>query len=571
MKNNNILLIAILSLICASCEQDNGLENKEVSGKDVPVRIRSMSVSEGSSENLNRSSSQQELEMVTTPVGDGMLLEMSIKEDESPLRAVLLGNGKKFRVIAVNHGTSNYYSHGDFTVGVSDPANDFHVKIGQKYDYICISYNSDTDLPPSTGYTVGTALSTSFTVDNSKDLLWCRINKNENVPSPGVDLEILLVQMLAKVTVILDCTYNGWGIKSVAASKVGITGIPLTCSMNWSDGTLTGTATEQWLTFATPASPYPKTLSSNALRIIPSSSNATIKFLASAVSRDGYAAVVPTSEKSILFTTALNAGVNYTITIRLRTPIWAKSNIYWDATAQKLTFVPISGNTGKEGYQGVLFKWGSLVGVSPAQTGGSNSFLDSTPVYKPNGSGGWISSTYNTWDEIPYLDSSYSGPGTVAWGRDNQYAMDADQNTATMYQGFRGDICQYIGATATENDLKGYRLPTSNELGPSSGWVNNIPYQTLNSSSNPEGTIDIVVLTNTRGRLVNNDMGLVVFPASGYRNNGTLGGVGGNGAYLNGSLNDAAEAGILNFFGTHLYLDGFRVRGEGLSVRCVKK
>jgi hypothetical protein len=58
------------------------------------------------------------------------------------------------------------------------------------------------------------------------------------------------------------------------------------------------------------------------------------------------------------------------------------------------------------------------------------------------------------------MDPSRGGTGT---DRGNTWLMDT--NGYDVYKEFRGDICQYIGATTTANNLKGYRLPMSYELG----------------------------------------------------------------------------------------------------------
>jgi hypothetical protein len=152
-------LAATLALFFAVCDRKEELPDNESLDGYVAVRIRSISVSEGGSESPTRSVLQKEPEMISTPVSDGMLMEMSIKEDDSPLRdKIELATGTHFRVIAAT-GTSNYYSHGDYIYGSGTltPTNDFHEKIDQSYSFTCISYNSAT-LPPTTGYTVGDAL-----------------------------------------------------------------------------------------------------------------------------------------------------------------------------------------------------------------------------------------------------------------------------------------------------------------------------------------------------------------------------------------------------------------------------
>jgi hypothetical protein len=472
-KTPFIGLIAALSLIFISCDNKNNLPDNESSDKDVAVRICSLSVAEGGSESLTRSSLEKEPEIVSQPIGHGMLLEMSVKQDDFSLRAPqLLGNGKLFRVIAVNHGTSNYHSHGDFTVGISSPSNDFHVRIGEKYDYICLSLNSDTDLPPSSGYTVGSALS-SLAFDNEDDLLWCKIEDDDPVTSAGVDLNIVLKRRLTKLKVKLDCSYNKWKI-GVGNDKVSIKDVATNGSINLSTGDVTG------------SSPAPQTFTSftsivgatsqasEELTIMPkASSTITITILADAVSRDDLS-TIPAGEKTPTLITALSAGVSYTITVRLRTPIFARSNIYWDATTDptnpKLTFVPAADDPAqnddtKAGYQGVFFKWGSLVGISPARTGSSNYFSGSTPLYIPvvkdplntstwkattgdntasdtdidesvrHNYTSWSSGAYNVYDETPKRgDIPYMDPSRVASGG-TTFLMNAVRNNLDTSKG----------------------------------------------------------------------------------------------------------------------------------------
>jgi hypothetical protein len=506
MKNRFIGFVVVLALLFVSCDKENELENKKSSGKEVSVRIRSLSVAPSGSESLTRSALQKEPKMEVTSIGDGMLLEMSIKEDESPLRAVLMSTGKLFRVIAVNHGTDDYYSHGDFTVGISTASTDFHVKIGEKYDYICISYNSDTDLPPSTDYVVGSALPTSFSVDNSNDLLWCRIERNEDVPETGVELEILLEQKLAEVKVTVKCDYNQWKITAVTTDKITLGEVSPSYTIDWSNGAITGTGTEEYqgFTYSTIIS-NSTSQTSDGLRVFPKGSGTvTVKFLPGAIWRNGFSSAVPAGETSVPFTTELSAGVRYTITVRLWALIWARSNIYWDDVTDpsnpKLTFIPADGTTDYQGYQGVFFKWGSLVGVSPALTPGAKvggkAFSGTTPIYVPivNATdlalSTWkattgdamandpdfpdVTSNWTSWDtnsygaaHIPYLDPRHNTSGTVAFGRANRYAIDDDRNVYDVYKGFCGDICQYL-STKTHAVPGDYRLPTSYEFGTSS-------------------------------------------------------------------------------------------------------
>jgi hypothetical protein len=629
MKNTKLIIAAILSLIFASCEQDNGLENKEVSGKDVPVRIRSMNVAEGGSESLTRSSSQKEPEMVTTPIGDGMLMEMSIKEDDTPLRdKTELTTGAYFRIIAVKAGTTEYHSHGDYIYGnPSTLLTDFHVKIDESYDYICFSYNKTTNTLPVQYYSDGVALpSPSLSINPANDdPLWCKITGLGMVTSAGVDLDILLKRRLAKVKVKVDCGYNGWKITGVTANQVAVVvnNPANNCTLNWGTGILSGTSLEQGLTYSiSDATRTDQT--SNEVTIIPNGNNAVIKIGASAVSRNGYATAVPTAEKSATLAQALSGGVSYTITMRLRTPIFARSNIYWDATAQKLTFEPAADNPAqnddaKAGYQGVFFRFGSLVGISPV-----GNFSGTTDIYVPivnenlststwkattgnamaanNTDFPTVSSNWTTWKsvhndapdtDIPYMDPRYAKVAETAHGRGNTYVIDDALNRDTTYQGFRGDICQYL-TTKTHAVSGDYRLPTSYEFGLSDssydwssggtspdGWQKGTgSFSTNKSAGYADGTADLLDATPGAngggiiyGSCINRTMDDVIFPASGCINdsNGELALVGFFANYWSASVCAVDISYYLNFDSDKVYTYNAVYRGYAFPIRCVKK
>jgi hypothetical protein len=610
MKNEKLLLVAILSLIFASCDKDSELENKELSGQDVPVRIHSMNVAEGGSENPTRSSSQQEPEIVTSPIGDGMLLEMSIKQDDSPLRdKVELAPGTHFRVIAVTGGR-DYYSHGDYVYGSGTltPSNNFNVKVGQAYDFICISYNSTT-LPSTVGYTVGSALPSAFSVADAKDLLWWKSTSAETISASGIDLDITLKQKLAKVKVIIDCSYNKWKIM-VNDNYVRIGTVALSNLMNLSTGDVDGTslATRYFPSFSATVDAMSQT---SELRIMPkASSEITISVGIGSVLRDGLSAIPSSATGTVKFTTPLIAGTSYTITVRLRTPIWARSNIYWKWTTDKyhpgdggkLTFVPAADDPAqnddtKAGYQGVLFKWGSLVGISPAQTDGSDDFLSQdVPIYVPivnnstweattSSAKGWTSWGDSTADptDIPYMDKNR---GVGIDGYNSTWLIDAERNVLDTINGFRGDICQYL-TTKTHAVSGDYRLPMSKEFVssggminlPSSGWISSDPYPSSgnNAAGEADGTANLLVAAENNGdeiygSAINSSMDLIL-PASGFRDaTGMLfaSSVGTSSVYWTGSASSANYGYGLYFYKSTMYRNHAEKRSYGFSVRCVK-
>jgi hypothetical protein len=309
------------------------------------------------------------------------------------------------------------------------------------------------------------------------------------------------------------------------------------------------------------------------------------------------------------FNTKLLPGRSYTLSVRFDELVWAGSNIFWDN--QKLTFYPAE-NTSNQGYQGVFFKFGSLIGISPAQTvvpasGGTmtNDFLASTPVYVPTYNA--LSPTSSTWvrnnnhsytpagwplaaagtaengtANIPYLDGSYTSSD---YTRNSTFVIDAERNTDAMYAARRGDICQYIGKTQLA--LKGYRLPTSSEFGTTQsdsfnpnttvagGWIWGRNFGTWpsydNSIGNAEGTVNLIP---NFGYATNQNMG-VILPASGLRGSGGQTGFLGNfsgfrGHYWSGSAASDNYGFYLVFSENIMYVEQNYYRSYAQIVRCVR-
>jgi hypothetical protein len=123
-----------------------------------------------------------------------------------------------------------------------------------------------------------------------------------------------------------------------------------------------------------------------------------------------------------------------------------------------LTFDPVD-ETAHALYQGVYFKFGSLVGISGSEAWNVNS----TTLYVPNynvsypETSSWRASTvtavgWGSWGGIPYI-SVLSG----------DYPLFLYENSdPTHYGNKQGDICHYIGETGA--GPKGYRMQTYDEL-----------------------------------------------------------------------------------------------------------
>jgi hypothetical protein len=387
-------------------------------------------------------------------------------------------------------------------------------------------------------------------------------------------------------------------ISNVSATLVGYKAVI-------QDGAIGKGVAEDQVFVAFPASPTTDALSAPRVVYAGGEDITTIKINSATIGTTTHTGSVARFNKKLL------PGRSYTLTVKFDELVWAASNVYWETVASGdkapgyLTFDKVITETPyNQGYQGVFFKWGSLVGISPAQGSGSNdteknAYSTSTPVYIPNYNAGsplastWskpTTSSYGSWSstndqstalatDIPYMDANYTSSD---YSRNSTFVIDAERNRPEDYAKKVGDICQYIGKTgAGPTD---YRLPTSSEMGTtltdspgftpstpvSGGWVRgpgNFTYTM--SAGTPDGKTDLIK-TKGLGSAVNSAMG-VVLPGSGYRtSNGVLNRVGGGGDYWNGSAGSATTGGRFIFLYDGINPDGPAARSYGFSVRCVR-
>jgi hypothetical protein len=315
-------------------------------------------------------------------------------------------------------------------------------------------------------------------------------------------------------------------------------------------------AVKQWVDFDTDEFPAEEIESGQRLVFPLSPAPTKVKFGTIEIS-----ATAPFSDQTVSFNSVLNAGTSYTLVVDVKRCVWARSNIYWDGN--KLTFVPAGMDTSKEGYQGVHFKFGSLIGISPALTSGAGNngqnFSTGTILYKPTAI---ATGSYSSYADIPY------------WS--NLFANGID-NTKTGQ--FVGDICRYINSN--------YRLPEAGEFGTtdaswsnSEGWISDNGFSNIDfGASYADGTADFLSSANGAVRkmasIVSQTMGITL-PASGYRNGSTnevsLSGVGSSGYYWTSTINGSAYGYSMYFsyssYNLFCYWPGSRT--NCFAVRCVQ-
>jgi hypothetical protein len=266
------------------------------------------------------------------------------------------------------------------------------------------------------------------------------------------------------------------------------------------------------------------------------------------------------------------------ITYKKSGTVWAGSNIYWDGT--KLTF-DTEATAANNKKQGVFFKWGSLIGVSPNGALGSLYNTSSVLLYIPSYvsdspiSSSWTGTTTGSnmdWIKIPYITDSGS-----PYGQTSTYLNDAAQNTSTTYAAYKGDICQYLSKTGAVSGS--WRMPTAKEFN-AGGLTDNAyvewtastaPWAKSGSfgaeSGNEQGTTQL----SSGGTYTVNGVS-TSFPASGYRTYsiGTLSGVGTYGYCWSSSASNASNGFRLILSSNYVYPAYGNYRQFGYPVRCVQ-
>jgi hypothetical protein len=313
--------------------------------------------------------------------------------------------------------------------------------VGEVYDFVAYSYNSIGQLDD---------ISISATVDGiptaTADLLWDRVDNQTFTYFHPLSLTLTHRFMrFRKVAQTQQGTVEG---KSYVITTIGLN-THSTGDLTVSDGAVatSGTVGSLTLTYPNYQIAYP---------VQPTTG--TVAFTATiSGTLDG----TPFNDKTVSFRAALKYNGSYTLGATIKRGIpWAGSNIYWVDTPEDgpdtgyLTFAPAGTpfDDERQMYMGVNFKWGSLVGVSPA-----NSAFASTYVYVPDDAQSpptWTKkkgsdTEWNDYTDVPSLVGvtvNDIGTGTYSF---NGF------NTATYYQAMQGDICRYIDGN--------YRMPTNIE------------------------------------------------------------------------------------------------------------
>jgi hypothetical protein len=593
-----LTLISVLLSFAACDRSEEGYGNEE----NVAVHFSLSASGAWGRETLIRSSSEipRTEETVIVPLENNWTLEAHLTEDApSPARSDYepIADGTKFWIVAyLNDHTvvgNQAYVYNSITQSLSGAA--FPLTNGSSYTFVAYSYNSTTEIQPYDNSDAIAVSSYSGTNTPANDLLWGKssavtINSSgDNVVAISLAHKFSRIKVQAKITGAITPI-----ISTIAGSLT--TNYKGTFTVNTGDlidpeeedpqplagwtGSGSGEVTSDYSIVYT-AEEYPIVRLTH-VRIIGSASDKTYE------------------ELYIPFKSRLYPGSSYTLQINFKNGItWAGSNIYWVTTndltgAGYLTFSS-PGATDKQFYQGVFFKWGSLVGISPVQTNNADAFVlgtnpintnPYTPIYVPYLSSGtdhnnkgairWketnaTTSGYNAYDEIPYVNTDGANNPSV-----NHLASSGVHDPSVS----KGDICKYL--TGQPNTPAGdWVMPTAADFtSATSAWTGSIPadhsYWRLYDPYNHFPSLPNNAQTGDKsaGNYNGWDWGVsycdvTVFPASGYRtyDNGMLINTGNYGNYWTSSV--STNTAYYMFFGSYgIYMSNY-YREYAWSVRCV--
>ena len=263
---------------------------------------------------------------------------------------------------------------------------------------------------------------------------------------------------------------------------------------------------------------------------------------------------------------------------------FARSNIVWDAANSRLTFATTEAEnaTIPANVQGVFFKWGSLVAISP--TGTSANYNASQILFSANGTKNY------TWEDVPYIDETTGKFGTHSIDEDDFDGYNGGTNTGGPgYSAFanKGDICRYITAQGWVPSGERWRLPKQSELDTlmaeasvsnnggfgNDGTSPNTPSNVNGFWKVPSGRWLGKGAAASRGTEQVPGGSSVYFPAGGYRNynNGSTNNAGYYGFLWAGSSYSAAAAYYLLVSSKNDLGRSLDWRYYGYPVRCIRE
>ncbi|MDR0542994.1 MAG: fibrobacter succinogenes major paralogous domain-containing protein [Dysgonamonadaceae bacterium] len=580
-------------LMLWSCIREVG----EGTGEKVEVRFSSREMAYGADETVTRSSSggARVLETVEIPVDGKWTISADLMDDgASPLRAVPDGlvNGAKVLIVIYN-SSGNYVNHATYTFNSTTAdlsGGGLTVTTGSSYYFVACSYNSITAAPFYSAVMTGIA--------PTNDLLW---GKTGLIPIASADqkIDIGVSHLFMKIKLYATTVGGGYypNLRNLSASLT----TNYTARLTLSDGTLVKDAATTAYAFTandpgsnlgtSPGGYEDQMLTSDYGIAYTGGDNPFYARINTLTLRDG-SVDHHYVDLSVSFNSALQSGHSYTLQMNVKNGLaFAGSNIYWDGS--KLTFKPNNYVGPENYYQGVFFRWGSLVGIAPVGEFGS-SVRFYVPQYNSGSSPGWSMSVNSySWTNVPYYKYPIVDSGSAV--ATTPYLSHDSINDTWHWNSLQGDICRYISENGYGPGGR-YRLPALREFAGLNATLSDA-FITYNWGASAEAMgwyrgsgnfhdLSVTGSTNdvTGGRFDMRDgntaglplyHNILAFPASGYRytDDGALQSVGASGYYWSGSRSFANE----NTNGNRFFFESASIvfgsgwpRTFGFSVRCIK-
>jgi hypothetical protein len=577
-----ILLVSGVAIFFASCEKEDLGGAKE----GIAVHFTLGNTSYGAEEVVTRGGGQlKKSETVIIPIEEDVQMYATIEEDvRGTLRTTTtIADGTLVRIVAYDDGGS-YVGDALYKVvsaegGIEPVGTGLSVPSVGDYTFVAYSYNSTTNIPP---YSTSIAVYPHF----YHDPLWG--SENETISGSTNNITIKMRHLLSLFSVEVTTAELSATPPAITAIKNFAMSPNYGATLTVASGTLTPVDKETFdsgINYGAPLSSWSdigtSTITSEAYLVYTDNDNIVLKIVLE-VDGVNYGGVVQ-------FNMTLESGKSYALKMSLKKKIvFAGSNIYWKWNDEGdpdqggyLTFDASGAAIANQRRQGVFFKWGSLVGVSPAGSQESSYDPNNTEIYAPKYDdvlSSWDWEDPNTfhldWEDILYVADNF--PYDTSYGFYFNHLGDDARNTANDYEYWKagkGDICRFISENGYGPDESGnkyaYRMPVLSELASkmvytygSDGWTKSSVTWNI-ETGNAEGTYPM-------DNYISNSSGNVTFPASGFRGevDGTLYYVGQEGGCFS-----ATHGGSGNFFlsfndNAIAVLTGFQARAY--PVRCVR-
>jgi hypothetical protein len=411
--------------------------------------------------------------------------DVKLRADTIPL-----SEGAKVRIVAYKASDSTLdqeklYTHTSGKL-VPDDGIDLELEAGS-YGIVAYSYNSAAALPSHS----------SMSAVDPKDDLLCAIKIVEITPTGNNAVSLVLKHHFSQLKLEVTTNYNGsfdlgkFGNITVSPNrKLDLTSAN-PAEVSGTPGNAQAIFFSQWEGNPAGLQNIPalnSTATSSDYATVWTNGNdyTDITFSTFKIDNDEFKHDGLHSRFDIRFNKKLLSGHSYTLKVRFKKIEVARSNIYWDDVNKRLTFETSgSEDKSKDKYQGGMFKWGSLVGISPNDAGTVYTY---TPVYINN-------SGHQRWDKTPVSDLSSLttiSVHTYSLAPDEVFNKDVlvlSNLGNSKFQDKIGDICRYLGEV--DPGLKGYRMFSQREFtNVTASWVTPTPWPAVSGTS-ADGTSEI--------------------------------------------------------------------------------